>query len=59
MKSYIQIQCLVKGSDKLLFDRSIAECDLDTFDFSETIRALHRLFANCYVLINSNIPVSV
>lgn len=58
MKSYIDIQVMnFKGT--VVFDRSIADCDLDSIPFHMVIESLHLLYPNCTVIITSSIPKSV
>lgn len=58
MKSYIDIQVMnFKGT--VVFDRSIADCDLDSIPFNMVIESLHLLYPGCSVIITSSIPKSV
>lgn len=58
MKSYIDIQVMnFKGT--VLFDRSIADCDLCSIPFHMVIESLHLLYPGCTVVVTSSIPKSV
>lgn len=59
MECYISIRVLRTNTGKVMFDRVLPHCDLDSFHFSEVISALHSLFSDCSIVIDSALPKKI
>lgn len=59
MECYISVKVSRKDTGKIMFDRVIPHCDLDSLRFSEVIRVLHCLFSDCCVIVESALPKKI
>lgn len=59
MKSYISIQVFSNANKRVLFDRSIADCDLSSIPFEEIVSSLSYLFKDSSIVISSSLPKAI
>lgn len=56
--AYLSICCCTRAG-KRLFDRSLADVDLECFPFASVLMSLTYLFKDCTVIIECSVPKTV